>query len=122
MNLQIPLPTKTHTGTVRYSERINGSATLTIKDDQTFDLVMQDGSNNTASGQLYAVTNCGETTVVVRISEPGSSDPSATRTFSARACINGENFSLTSLGAANFSFQTPGSARGGTPFELGRCK
>src|SRR5215210_1897142 len=42
-DLKIPLPTKTYTGTVRYSAAdMDGSATLEIRDDQTFDLAMRD--------------------------------------------------------------------------------
>lgn len=117
-----PLPAVTYTGTFAYTEAgLSGRATLTVRGNQTFEIAMQDDSGTAFDGELYAVTNCGETTVVMRLNERRRGGPASVRNVSARACRRGNDFSLTSLGGT-FSFQTEGPATGGTPFEWGRCR
>jgi hypothetical protein len=117
-----PLTAVTYTGTFVYTEAgLNSRATLSVRDNQTFEITMQDGSGTAFDGELYAVTNCGETTVVMRLNDRRRGGPASVRHVSARACRRGNDFSLTSLGGT-FSFQTEGPATGGTPFEWGRCK
>lgn len=114
------LPEKPYTGTLKYPH-VTHRATFTIGENQTFILKLLDGSDYTSTGKLYAVTNCGETTVVMQFDEPRRAGPTSIRKVSARACRRGSEFSLTSLGGT-FSFKTDGDATGGIPFEWGRCK
>ena len=125
-----PLPATIYEGNLSYQQMDmnggpptvrSGRATFTIEDDQTFSLALRDSSASPLRGTLYTVTNCGETTVVMRFIEDRRAGPASVRNVSARACRKGKDFSLTSLGGT-FSFQTEGPATGGTPFQWGRCK